>query len=141
MNEQNSDADLTLSEVLEMTTEIVSAYVSNNSVEASELPGLIERVHGALVARTTGAPVAAPSAEPAVPVRKSIASDHIVCLECGRKLKTLKRHLRAVHDLSPSDYRAKWGLPADYPMVAPNYSKARSAFAKQIGLGRSRGKS
>ena len=141
MNEQNSDAELTLGEVLEMTTEIVSAYVSNNSVEAADLPSLIERVHGALVARTAGSPVSAPVADPAVPVKKSIASDHIVCLECGRKLKTLKRHLRADHKLSPSEYRAKWGLPADYPMVAPSYSKARSAFAKQIGLGRSPGRS
>jgi len=140
MNEQNSGVDLTLGEVLEMTTEIVSAYVSNNSVEATALPGLIEQVHGALMARTVGAPMSVSASEPAVPVKKSIASDHIVCLECGRKLKTLKRHLRADHDLSPAEYRSKWGLPAEYPMVAPNYSKARSAFAKQIGLGRSPGK-
>lgn len=138
MNDETSDVELTMSEVLEMTTEIVSAYVSNNVVEAAGLAGLIESVHHALVARATG-PEA--NAEPAVAVKKSVAPDFIVCLECGRKLKTLKRHLRADHDLSPGDYRSKWGLPADYPMVAPNYSKARSAFAKQIGLGRSTGRS
>ncbi|MDA0953018.1 MAG: MucR family transcriptional regulator [Proteobacteria bacterium] len=130
MNEQVSVEELTLSEVLEMTTEIVSAFVSNNDVEASALPGLIESVHRALVAQGSLA------AEAAVAVKKSVSAEHIVCLDCGRKLKTLKRHLRADHDLSPADYRAKWGLPADYPMVAPSYSKARSAFAKQIGLGR-----
>lgn len=136
MNEQVSVEELTLSEVLEMTTEIVSAFVSNNDVEASALPGLIESVHRALVAQGSLAAEAAASAEPAVSVKKSVSAEHIVCLDCGRKLKTLKRHLRADHDLSPADYRAKWGLPADYPMVAPSYSKARSAFAKQIGLGR-----
>ncbi|MDA0220629.1 MAG: MucR family transcriptional regulator [Proteobacteria bacterium] len=136
MNEQVSVEEMTLSEVLEMTTEIVSAFVSNNDVEASALPGLIESVHRALVAQGSLAAEAAASAEPAVAVKKSVSAEHIVCLDCGRKLKTLKRHLRADHDLSPADYRAKWGLPADYPMVAPSYSKARSAFAKQIGLGR-----
>lgn len=141
MNDETSDVDLTMSEVLEMTTEIVSAYVSNNTVEAAGLPGLIESVHHALLARTMGDSVQAASTEPAVAVKKSVTADHIVCLECGRKLKTLKRHLKADHDLSPSEYRTKWGLPADYPMVAPNYSKARSAFAKQIGLGRTAARS
>jgi predicted transcriptional regulator len=93
-------------------------------------------VHRALVSQGGIAADAAANAEPAVAIKKSVGTEHIVCLDCGRKLKTLKRHLRADHDLSPADYRAKWGLPADYPMVAPNYSKARSAFAKQIGLGR-----
>ena len=136
MQETTSDVDLTVGEILEMTAEIVSAYVSNNDVSAGSLPQLIESVHHALVARTVDAP-AASSQEPAVAVKKSVANDHIVCLECGRKLKTLKRHLRADHGFSPSQYRAKWSLAAEYPMVAPNYSKARSAFAKQIGLGRS----
>ena len=136
MNDQVTVAELTLSEVLEMTTEIVSAFVSNNIVEATALPGLIESVHGALVSQGSPATEAAVHAEPAVSIKKSVAAEYIVCLDCGRKLKTLKRHLRADHNLSPADYRAKWGLPADYPMVAPSYSKARSAFAKQIGLGR-----
>jgi len=141
MNDETSDVELTMSEVLEMTTEIVSAYVSNNTVGAAGLPGLIESVHHALLSRTVGSAASGPSSEPAVPVKKSIAADHIVCLDCGRKLKTLKRHLKADHDLSPAEYRTKWGLPADYPMVAPNYSKARSAFAKQIGLGRTSARS
>lgn len=141
MNDQTSDVELTMSEVLEMTTEIVSAYVSNNTVEALGLPALIESVHHALLARSSGSAAPAANAEPAVSVKKSVAADHIVCLDCGRKLKTLKRHLKADHDLSPGEYRAKWGLSADYPMVAPNYSKARSAFAKQIGLGRTSARS
>jgi predicted transcriptional regulator len=136
MNDQDGAIELTLSEMLEMTTEIVSAYVSNNTVDSMALPGLIESVHRALVSQGGIAADAAANAEPAVAIKKSVGTEHIVCLDCGRKLKTLKRHLRADHDLSPADYRAKWGLPADYPMVAPNYSKARSAFAKQIGLGR-----
>lgn len=136
MNDQDAKIELTLGEMLEMTTEIVSAYVSNNTVDSMALPGLIESVHQALRSQGGIAAEAAANAEPAVAIKKSVGSEHIVCLECGRKLKTLKRHLRADHDLSPADYRAKWGLPADYPMVAPNYSKARSAFAKQIGLGR-----
>jgi predicted transcriptional regulator len=141
MNEATADITLTQSEILEMTTEIVAAFVSNNAVDAGTLPGLIQSVHNALVSQQTSAATAATSQEPAVAIKKSIAPDRIVCLECGRKLKTLKRHLRADHDLSPAEYRAKWSLPADYPMVAPNYSKARSAFAKEIGLGRSSRKS
>ena len=136
MNDQDAKIELTLGEMLEMTTEIVSAYVSNNTVDSMALPGLIESVHHALRSQGGIAAEAAANAEPAVAIKKSVGSEYIVCLECGRRLKTLKRHLRADHDLSPADYRAKWGLPADYPMVAPNYSKARSAFAKQIGLGR-----
>lgn len=141
MDEATADISLTQSEVLEMTTEIVAAYVSNNAVEAGTLPGLIQSVHSALVTQQTGANAAATTQEPAVAVKKSVSADRIVCLECGRKLKTLKRHLRADHDLSPAEYRAKWSLAADYPMVAPNYSKARSAFAKEIGLGRTSRKS
>ena len=141
MNDTASDVRLTQSEVLEMTTEIVSAYVSNNTVDAASLPRLIESVHGALTSQQGAGVAAAVTQEPAVAVKKSVGADRIVCLECGRKLKTLKRHLRADHDLSPAEYRSKWSLPADYPMVAPNYSKARSAFAKQIGLGRTGKKS
>ena len=124
------------SEVIEMTADIVSAYVGNNSVAAADLPNLIQSVHRALAGISTGSDVqeVAPK-EPAVPVRRSITPDHLVCLEDGRKFKSLKRHLRTKYNMSPEEYRAKWGLPKDYPMVAPNYAKARSDLAKQMGLG------
>jgi predicted transcriptional regulator len=124
------------SELIEMTAEIVSAFVSNNSVPSTELPSLIQNVHRALSGVTGGAEVqeAAPR-EPAVPVKKSVNPDFIVCLEDGRKFKSLKRHLRTKYNMSPEEYRSKWGLPKDYPMVAPNYAKARSDLAKQMGLG------
>ena len=124
--------------VVDMAAEIVSAYVGNSSVPAEELPGLIQQVHRTLVGLTVdGAPTpAAPTLTPAVPVKKSITQDHIVCLEDGRKLKMLKRYLRARYDLSPEEYRRRWGLGPDYPMVAPLYAQRRSDFAKQIGLGR-----
>ena len=123
----------------ELVADIVSAYVSNNSVPVGELPGLISQVHGALHQTRSGA--AAPSEEPqkpAVPVRRSINPDHIVCLEDGKKFKSLKRHLRTDHDMTPQEYRAKWGLSPDYPMVAPNYAQARSDLAKKMGLGQAR---
>jgi predicted transcriptional regulator len=124
------------SEIIEMTADIVSAYVGNNSVSAADLPSLIQSVHRALSGVTAAAePVAAPPKEPAVPVRRSIQPDFLVCLEDGRKFKSLKRHLRTKYNLSPEEYRAKWNLPKDYPMVAPNYAKARSDLAKQMGLG------
>lgn len=123
------------SHIIEMTSEIVAAFASNNSLAASDLPGLISAVYGAL----TGAsePEAAPAEQktPAVPVKKSITPDAIVCLEDGRKFKSLKRHLRTKYNLSPEEYRAKWGLPKDYPMVAPSYAAARSQLAKSMGLG------
>jgi predicted transcriptional regulator len=124
------------SEIIEMTADIVSAYVGNNSVSAADLPSLIQSVHRALsgVSNVVEAVEAAPK-EPAVPIKRSIAPDYLVCLEDGRKFKSLKRHLRTKYNLSPEDYRAKWGLPKDYPMVAPNYAKARSELAKQMGLG------
>ncbi|HLK24816.1 MAG TPA: MucR family transcriptional regulator [Caulobacteraceae bacterium] len=124
------------SEVIEMTADIVSAYVGNNSVTAADLPGLIQSVHRALSGISSGAETteAAPK-EPAVPIRRSITPDFLVCLEDGRKFKSLKRHLRTKYNMSPEDYRAKWGLAKDYPMVAPNYAKARSELAKQMGLG------
>ncbi|HEY3696445.1 MucR family transcriptional regulator [Phenylobacterium sp.] len=124
------------SEVIEMTADIVSAYVGNNSVTAADLPALIQSVHRALAGISTGGDVAevAPK-EPAVPIRRSITPDFLVCLEDGRKFKSLKRHLRTKYNMSPEEYRAKWGLPKDYPMVAPNYAKARSDLAKQMGLG------
>ncbi len=124
------------SELLEMTADIVSAYVGNNSVAANDLPSLISNIHAALSQVSTGVVEAEPEPkEPAVPIRKSISPDFLICLEDGRKFKSLKRHLRTKYDISPEEYRAKWGLPKDYPMVAPNYAKARSELAKQMGLG------
>jgi len=123
-------------EIIEMTAEIVAAYVENNTISTTDLPALIQSVHKALTSVSSGveAVEAAPK-EPAVPVRRSITPDHLICLEDGRKFKSLKRHLRTKYNLSPEDYRAKWGLAKDYPMVAPNYAKARSELAKQMGLG------
>lgn len=120
---------------LEMTTDIVAAYLSNNPVEAAQLPELIRSVHQALTGLGGAAETAAPAPEPAVPVKRSVNPDYIVCLEDGRKFKSLKRHLRTQYNLTPDQYRAKWGLPKDYPMVAPNYAQARSALARQMGLG------
>ncbi len=123
-------------EVIEMTADIVSAYVGNNSVSAADLPGLIQSVHRALAGVSGGAePVEVAPKEPAVPIRRSITPDYLICLEDGRKFKSLKRHLRTKYNISPEEYRAKWGLAKDYPMVAPNYAKARSDLAKQMGLG------
>ena len=123
-------------ELLEMTADIVSAYVGNNSVSADALPALISNIHAALSGVSNGPVEAEPEPkEPAVPIRKSIAPDFLICLEDGRKFKSLKRHLRTKYDMSPEEYRAKWGLPKDYPMVAPNYAKARSELAKSMGLG------
>jgi predicted transcriptional regulator len=124
------------SEIIEMTADIVSAYVGNNSVATGDLPALIQGVHRALAGVTTSSePAEAAPKEPAVPVRKSITPDFLICLEDGRKFKSLKRHLRTKYNMSPEEYRSKWGLPKDYPMVAPNYAKARSDLAKQMGLG------
>jgi predicted transcriptional regulator len=124
---------------IELAAEIVSAYVSNNSVPASELATLLSDIHGAIVRVSTGAVVAVPEvAKPAVAPKKSITNDYIICLEDGRKFKSLKRHLRTQYNMSPEQYREKWALPADYPMVAPAYAKARSALAKQMGLGQQR---
>jgi predicted transcriptional regulator len=121
---------------LEMVAKVVAAYVSNNPVPMAELPGLVRSVHGTLAGLLATSPAdAITTQKPAVPVRKSITPEYIVCLEDGNKLKMLKRYLRSRYQLSPEDYRAKWGLPADYPMVAPNYAAQRSAFAKKIGLG------
>jgi predicted transcriptional regulator len=124
------------SEVIEMTADIVSAYVGNNSVSAADLPNLIQAVHRALAGVSSGAePAEAAPKEPAVPIRRSITPDYLICLEDGRKFKSLKRHLRTKYNMSPEEYRAKWNLAKDYPMVAPNYAKARSDLAKQMGLG------
>jgi predicted transcriptional regulator len=124
------------SEIIEMTADIVSAYVGNNSVATADLPSLIQSVHRALSGVATGVEtVEAAPKEPAVPLKRSITPDYLVCLEDGRKFKSLKRHLRTKYNMSPEEYRAKWGLAKDYPMVAPNYAKARSELAKQMGLG------
>ena len=127
--------------LIELTAEIVSAYVSNNSLASGDIPGLIGNVHAALN-RSAGAPAPAETEplRPAVSVRKSITPDYIVCLEDGKRFKSLKRHLRSHYSLTPEEYREKWGLPSDYPMVAPNYAQARSNLAKQMGLGQKRSK-
>ena len=123
-----------------MAVEIVSAYVGNNAVAAGQVPEIINTVYNSL--NSLGGQTADGSGEalkPAVSVRRSVHPDYIVCLEDGKKLKMLKRHLRAAYGMTPDEYRAKWGLPPDYPMVAPNYAQQRSTFAKQIGLGRKKG--
>ncbi len=122
--------------LLALTTQVVVAYLENNPVPSADVPTIIASVHGALKSldgSTSEAPEEKPT--PAVPVRRSITPDYLICLEDGRKLKTLKRHLRAAYNMTPEEYRAKWGLAADYPMVAPNYAKQRSEFARKIGLG------
>ena len=124
------------SSLIELVSQIVSAYVAHNPVPVAELPRLIERVHATL-AEIDGAPAVEPKSElkPAVPVRKSVTDDHIVCLEDGKKFKSLKRHLRTRYDMSPEEYREKWGLAPDYTMVAPNYANQRSDLARKMGLG------
>jgi len=126
-------------ELLELTTEIVSAHVSNNLLPVADLPHLIQDVYRTL-SNVGGVQGAAERPQPAVSVKKSVTPDYIVCLEDGKKLKMLKRHLKTSFNLTPEEYRERWGLPRDYPMVAPNYAKHRSALAKKIGLGtKSRG--
>ena len=127
--------------LIELTAEIVSAYVSNNDVDSGMIPTLISDVHSALHKTASGG--SEPEAEPLKPatsIRKSVTPDYIICLEDGKKFKSLKRHLRTHYDLTPEEYRSKWGLPADYPMVAPNSAKARSNLAKEMGLGQKRGR-
>jgi predicted transcriptional regulator len=125
-------------EMMTLTAQIVSAHVSNNAVPSTELSGLIQTVYGTLTA--LGVPEPEPEVElkPAVPIKKSITDDFIICLEDGKKLKMLKRHLKTAYDMTPEEYRAKWGLPPDYPMVAPSYAAKRQQLAKKIGLGRKR---
>jgi predicted transcriptional regulator len=126
-------------ELIELTAEVVSAYVSNNSVSASDLPMLIGEVYNALN-RVGSVPVVPPAEplKPAVNPKKSITPDYIICLEDGKKFKSLKRHLSTMYNMTPEQYREKWGLAADYPMVAPNYAEARSRLAKEMGLGQKR---
>lgn len=124
-------------EMLELTTEIVAAHVGNNPIAAAELPSLIQNVYHAL--KLVGvSPVEAERPKPAVPIKRSIFPDYIICLEDGKKLKMLKRHLKTAYDMTPDEYRDRWGLAPDYPMVAPNYAKHRSNLAKEIGLGTTR---
>ncbi len=125
--------------LVDLTADIVSAYVSNNSTVASEIPALIALVHTALVRVSTGAAETAPEpVKPAVPVKKSVTPEYLICLEDGKHFKSLKRHLRTQYAMSPEQYREKWSLPADYPMVAPNYAVERSKLARKMGLGQQR---
>src|SRR5262245_57105402 len=124
---------------IELTANIVSAYVSNNSVSATEIPVLINQVHAALLQVSSGRGDASTEPlRPAVSIKKSITPDHLVCLEDGKKFKSLRRHLRSQYNMTPEQYREKWGLPPDYPMVAPNYAAARSQLAREMGLGQRR---
>jgi predicted transcriptional regulator len=124
-----------------MTTEVVAAYVGNNALTTAQLPEVINAVYASLKQLDGKAlEVKAEPQRPAVPVRKSIHPDYLICLEDGKKLKMLKRHLRSTYNMTPDEYRSKWTLPPDYPMVAPNYAQQRSAFAKKIGLGRGSGR-
>lgn len=134
MAEQKDNA-LNPEELLSLTSDIVAAHVSNNTVAVTDLPGLIEQVYKTLAGVGGAADAAADRPTPAVPIKKSITPDFIICLEDGKKLKMLKRHLKTAYDMTPDDYRERWGLPSDYPMVAPNYAKQRSKLAKAIGLG------
>jgi len=124
-------------DLLRMAVEVVAAYVGKNPIPAGQLPDLINTVYGSLSSLEGGQPEAKPEApKPAIAVKRSVTPDYIICLEDGKKLKMLKRHLRTTYNITPDEYRAKWGLPPDYPMVAPNYAAQRSDFAKKIGLGR-----
>jgi predicted transcriptional regulator len=127
------------SSYVQLAANIVSAYLSNNTVASAEIPTLIGQVYSALLRVSSGQVAAsAEPLKPAVPVKRSITAEYIVCLEDGKKFKSLKRHLRTQYDMTPEQYREKWGLPPDYPMVAPNYAAARSQLAKQMGLGQQR---
>ncbi len=130
--------DKPTAELLELTTKVVAAHLSNNAIAATDVPGLIVNVHQTLA--TLGPEEPAPKPEPAVSIKQSIKLEYIVCLEDGKKFKMLKRHLKTAFNMTPAEYRERWGLPRDYPMVAPNYAKQRSELAKNIGLGRKAGK-
>jgi len=124
--------------LMQMTTEIVTAFASNNAIESGELPKLIKSVHDTLSHLSQSPTKRNKRPKPPVPISKSVTEDHIICLEDGRQLKMLKRYLKSRYDLTPEEYRERWNLPPDYPMVAPNYAKQRSEFAKEIGLGKSK---
>ena len=137
---EDKTTHITNGEVLKMAVEIVSAYVSNNDVSAAQVPDLINTIYSSLNTLNGSSSInGTESPRPAVSIRRSITPDYIICLEDGKKLKMLMRHLRASYGITPDEYRTKWGLPPDYPMVAPNYAEQRSNFAKKIGLGRKKG--
>ncbi|ANY20357.1 Transcriptional regulatory protein MucR [Tsuneonella dongtanensis] len=131
----NMETDLSET-LITLTSDIVAAHVSNNNVSVEDVPSLITAVYGALAGLGGSAPVAEEKPEPAVSIRSSVKKDHLVCLEDGKKMKMLKRHLMTEHGMTPDEYRARWGLGADYPMVAPDYAETRRDLAKKIGLGR-----
>ncbi len=136
MNEIAEDK-VSKDDILRMAVDVVAAYVSKNQLPAGQIPEIIQSVYASLSGLDgSGQEMKAEAPRPAVPVKRSVTPDYIVCLEDGKKLKMLKRHLRTTYNMTPDEYRAKWGLPADYPMVAPNYAAQRSDFAKKIGLGR-----
>jgi predicted transcriptional regulator len=136
MVESTTIAKIADEELLRMTADVVAAYVSNNALPTQQLAEIISTVYASLRSLDADADAKNEPLKPAVTIRKSITPEYLICLEDGKKLKMLKRHLRSTYAMTPDDYRAKWGLPADYPMVAPNYAAQRSAFAKKIGLGR-----
>ncbi len=138
--DEELDHKIAREDMLRMAVDVVAAYVSNNQVASTQIPDVINSVYASL-SDLEGVPAESKiePQKPAVPIRKSVNSDYIVCLEDGKKLKMLKRHLQTTYNMTPEEYRAKWGLPSDYPMVAPDYAKQRSEFAKQIGLGRKPG--
>ena len=137
MSEENNPESISKSELLRMSTNVISAYLGNNQVPPAQISEVIGTVHEALGRLDTdGGEGSGEPLKPAVPIRRSVQPDYVICLEDGKKLKMLKRYLRTTHNMSPEEYRARWGLPSDYPMVAPNYSQKRSEYAKKIGLGR-----
>jgi predicted transcriptional regulator len=131
-----SDKDPTTSDLLRMTAEVAAAYVSNNTLAATDLTEVIKTIYASLLSLDRSDGMATTTQKPMVPIKKSVTPEYIICLEDGKKLKMLKRHLRTAYRMTPEEYRTKWGLPADYPMVAPTYAQQRSVFAKRIGLGR-----
>lgn len=137
MSDEATKDEIGGTSLIEMTTTVVAAYLSNNTVASNQISEVIHTIHGALLGLSNGGGEPEPEPlKPAVPIKRSVTPDYIVCLEDGKQLKMLKRHLRTTYNLTPDEYRVKWGLPADYPMVAPNYAQQRSDFAKKIGLGR-----
>lgn len=135
MVENSEDESISKTEILQLASEIVSAYVSNNAISSAELPSMIQEVHQTLTDLGSNTNSNVNNQEPAIAIKKSITPDYLICLEDGKKLKMLKRYLRSRYEMTPEEYRAKWSLPADYPMVAPNYAEQRSKLAKKIGLG------
>jgi predicted transcriptional regulator len=138
--QEMADTEVSEDVLLTLTADIVAAHVSNNSVAVSDIPGLIENIHRALSGISASAAAVEEKPEPKVPIRSSVKPDYIVCLEDGKKLKMLKRHLMTHFNMTPDEYRKKWGLSADYPMVAPNYAEKRRQLAKSIGLGTKKGR-